>query len=40
MSFQIMKHYLWYGGVAVVGLFAGIYLRGYSDGKGWTTPTP
>lgn len=34
------KHYLILAAFAAAGLFAGIYLKGVSDGKGWTTATP
>jgi hypothetical protein len=33
------KEYLYYAAVVALGLFAGIYARGYSDAKGWTTAT-
>jgi hypothetical protein len=33
------KHYAILAGIAVAGMFAGIYARGYSDAKGWTQGT-
>jgi hypothetical protein len=34
------KHWLLIAGIAVAGLAAGLYARGLSDSKGWTTGTP
>ena len=31
------KEYLILAGIAAAALFAGVWIRGYSDGKGWTT---
>jgi hypothetical protein len=34
-----MKKYLILTAVVVGGFLAGVAAKGYSDGKGWTTPT-
>jgi hypothetical protein len=34
------KHYAILAAIAIAGLFAGIYAKGFSDSKGWTTATP
>lgn len=30
------KHYLYLAAIASLGILAGVWARGYSDGKGWT----
>ena len=34
------KKYLVFALVAAAGVAAGVFARGYSDAKGWTTGTP
>jgi len=34
------KHYAILAAIAIAGLFFGIYAKGASDAKGWTTATP
>ena len=33
------KKILILGGLAIAGLFAGVFVRGFSDSKGWTKGT-